>query len=165
MKLIDETLLDDVSAQAIASPRLRMNHNFHADLDDPLNRFLNAMEPGTYFPPHRHLNPDKDEVFLVLRGSIVIFLFDERGTVLSSTEVSPRKGVYGMELEAGTWHSLVVLEPATVVYEVKRGPFAPLSPENTADWAPSPADATAAKEYTERLLNLHRGGKQTTVER
>ncbi|MDR2465770.1 MAG: WbuC family cupin fold metalloprotein [Prevotellaceae bacterium] len=162
MKLIDETLLDSVSAQALESPRLRMNHNFHAELDDPVNRLLNAMEPGTYLPPHRHLNPDKNETFLVLRGSVAIFLFDDRGTLLSSTEVSPRKGVYGMELEAGVWHSLAVLEPATVVYEVKPGPFVPVSPENTAHWAPSPADSAAAEAYIEQLLNLHRSGTETS---
>jgi cupin fold WbuC family metalloprotein len=160
MKLINESLLDRVSAQALESPRKRMNHNFHAELNDPVNRLLNAMEPGTYLPPHRHLNPDKDETFLVLRGAVVIFIFDSRGTVLSSTEVSPRRGVYGMELEAGVWHSLAVLEPATVVYEVKRGPFAPLSPENIAEWAPSPDDTTAATAYIEQLLNLHRSKTQ-----
>jgi cupin fold WbuC family metalloprotein len=134
MKIIDKTLLDFVSAQAVESPRLRMNYNFHEQLDDPLNRLLNAMEPGSYFPPHRHLNPAKEEIFLVLRGSVMIVIFDENGAVVSSTEVSPQKEVYGMEIEAGVWHSLIVLEPNTVVYEVKKGPYVPLTSDNIANW-------------------------------
>jgi cupin fold WbuC family metalloprotein len=134
MKIINKALLDSVSEQASKNQRLRMNYNFHQQLDDPLNRLLNAMEPGSYFPPHRHKNPDKEEIFLVLRGSVLIVIFDDNGVVVSTTEVSPAKEVYGMEIEAGVWHSLIVLEPNTVVYEVKKGPYVPLTPENIATW-------------------------------
>jgi cupin fold WbuC family metalloprotein len=134
MKIIDKALLDSVSAQALKNERLRMNYNFHPRLDDPLNRLLNAMEPGSYFPPHRHKNPDREEIFLVLRGSVRLIIFDDEGSVVSSTEVSPEKEVYGMEIEAGIWHSLIVLEPNTVVYEVKKGPYIPLTPDNIANW-------------------------------
>jgi cupin fold WbuC family metalloprotein len=149
--IIDKTLLDSVSAQAVMNQRLRMNYNFHRHLDDPLNRLLNAMEPGSYFPPHRHKNPDKEEIFMVLRGSVLVIIFDNEGFVVSSTEVSPRKEVYGMEIEAGIWHSLIVLEPNTVVYEVKKGPYAPLTPDNIAPWAPDPADIEKVQEYMNRL--------------
>ena len=70
MKLIDTPLLDATTARAKQSPRLRMNHNFHERLDDPVNRLLNALEPGTYLRPHRHSNPDKTEIFLLLRGRV-----------------------------------------------------------------------------------------------
>ncbi|MDR1886982.1 MAG: WbuC family cupin fold metalloprotein [Prevotellaceae bacterium] len=147
MKIIDKALLDSVSAQAVKSPRLRMNYNFHLHTDEPLNRLLNAMEPGSYFPPHRHKNPDKEEIFLVLRGSVLILIFDDDGFVASVTEISPKKEVYGMEIEAGVWHSLIVLEPDTVVYEVKRGPYVPLTPDNIAPWAPDPADRNQVNEF------------------
>ena len=68
MKVIDQTLLDKVSAQAKESPRLRMNYNFHQSLDDKCHRFLNAVEPGTEVPIHRH--PTKDETFVILRGKV-----------------------------------------------------------------------------------------------
>jgi cupin fold WbuC family metalloprotein len=155
MKLIDKSLLDFVSDQAVKNPRLRMNYNFHQSLDDPLNRLLNAMEPESFFPPHRHLNPDKEEIFLVLRGSVVVFIFDENGNVTSSTEISPQKEVYGMEIEAGVWHSLVVLETGTVVYEVKKGPYAPLTPDNIATWSPAPDDKENVKIFMTNLLNKH----------
>ena len=73
MKIINEQLLDETQAKALQSPRLRMNYNFHERLDDPINRLLNAMEPGTYLRPHRHLNPAKDEIFLLLRGNYSSF--------------------------------------------------------------------------------------------
>ncbi|MDR1592857.1 MAG: WbuC family cupin fold metalloprotein [Prevotellaceae bacterium] len=152
--IIDKALLDSVSAQAVENQRLRMNYNFHQQLDDPLNRLLNAMEPGSYFPPHRHKNPDKEEIFLVLRGSVLILIFDDNGSVVSSTEVSPQKEVYGMEIEAGTWHSLIVLEPGTVVYEVKKGPYVPLTPDNIAPWAPNPANKEEVQKYIESLISF-----------
>ena len=69
MKLITERLLDEVSSEAQESSRLRMNYNFHDTLDAPVQRMLNALEPGTYLPPHRHANPDREEMYLVLRES------------------------------------------------------------------------------------------------
>lgn len=79
MKIINEALLNETTGRAKQSPRLRMNYNFHEHLDDPVNRLLNALEPGTYLRPHRHLNPKKDEIFLLLRGRIAVFLFDNKG--------------------------------------------------------------------------------------
>lgn len=81
MKLITETLLNTVSGQAKENPRLRMNYNFHESMDAPIHRMLNALEPDTYLPPHRHKNPDKEEIYLVLRGSLLAILFDEEGNV------------------------------------------------------------------------------------
>ena len=79
MKLIDAELLNRTSAQARTDDRLRKNYNFHERPDDPVNRLLNALEPGSYLPAHRHLNPAKDEAIVVLRGSVASFIFDDRG--------------------------------------------------------------------------------------
>ena len=126
MKIINEQLLDETQAKALQSPRLRMNYNFHERLDDPINRLLNAMEPGTYLRPHRHLNPAKDEIFLLLRGKVAVFLFDEEGNI-------------------------TVLESGSVIYEIKQGPFAPLAPENLAPWSPEAEDTEGVKKYLEWL--------------
>ena len=117
MKIIDKQLLDKTSEQAKQSPRLRMNYNFHERLDDPVNRLLNAMEPDTYIRPHRHLNPDKDEIFLLLRGKAVVFIFDAQGNITEKVLLDPLVGSYGAEIKPGIWHCLLVLEPDTVVYE------------------------------------------------
>ena len=74
MKLITEELLDTVTSQAKENSRLRMNYNFHASMDAPIHRLLNALEPGTYLPPHRHT--DKEETYLVLRGSLLAFFYE-----------------------------------------------------------------------------------------
>lgn len=151
MKIINEQLLDETRAKALQSPRLRMNYNFHESLDDPINRLLNAMEPGTYLRPHRHLNPAKDEIFLLLRGKVAVFLFDEEGNITGKTILDPKEGVYGAEIQAGVWHGLLVLEPGSVIYEIKQGPFAPLDPENLAPWSPDAEDTEEVRKFLEYL--------------
>ncbi|MDR2233444.1 MAG: WbuC family cupin fold metalloprotein [Tannerella sp.] len=151
MKLIDKKLLDETTAKAKVSPRLRMNYNFHERLDDTINRILNAMEPDTYLRPHRHCNPDKTEIFILLRGKVAFFIFDDYGLILNTILLDPLKGCYGAEIEPGVWHGLLVLESDSVIYEIKEGPFAPLTPENMAPWAPPVEDAEGARKYMEVL--------------
>ncbi|MBR5298337.1 MAG: WbuC family cupin fold metalloprotein [Parabacteroides sp.] len=155
MKLINHILLDQITQQAQNSPRLRMNYNFHKNLEDPINRLLNALEPNTYLRPHRHLNPDKDEIFLLLRGKVILFLFDEKGNITNKQLLDPSKGLYGAEIKAGIWHSLLVLESGTVIYEIKEGPFAPLSSENFAPWSPDPSEENKIKKYMDFLASQY----------
>lgn len=156
MKLINHILLDQVTQQAKQSPRLRMNYNFHESLEDPINRLLNALEPGTYLRPHRHLNPDKDEIFLLLRGKVILFLFDEKGNITNKQLIAPSEGLYGAEIKAGVWHSLLVLESGTVIYEIKEGPFAPLESTNFAPWSPDPSETNEAKKYMDFLASQYK---------
>ncbi len=152
--VINTALLDETSDKAKKSERLRMNHNFHASEQEPLNRLLNAVEPGTYVRPHRHLNPDKVDAIIVLRGKVLSVVFDDNGRVTDSAVLSPAAGVYGMEIKPGLWHTIVVLEPGTVIYEVKEGPYVPLAPENFATWAPDGTDKQEARYYMEGLLKI-----------
>ena len=85
--IIDRKLLDQVSAQAKASPRLRMNYNFHQSLEDKCHRMLNAVEPGTVVPIHRH--PTKDESFVLLRGRVRVNTYNDDGTVIESVVLCP----------------------------------------------------------------------------
>jgi cupin fold WbuC family metalloprotein len=151
IKIINKQLLDETSALAKVSPRLRMNYNFHEKLDDPVNRLLNALEPDTYLRPHRHCNPDKNEVFLLLRGKVVVFLFDDEGHITDTFPLDPLNGCYGGEIPPGIWHGLLVLESGSVIYEVKEGPFAPLTPDNMAPWSPAAEDAKGVCEYLGKL--------------
>lgn len=151
MKVIDKQLLDATTAKAKVSPRLRMNHNFHDDLADPVNRLINAVEPGTYLRPHRHKDPDKDEAFLLLRGKVATFTFDDEGNITETIILSPADGVYGADIKAGTWHTILVLESGSVIYEAKPGPFAPLSPDNFAPWSPEPDASGEVEVFMEQL--------------
>lgn len=96
MKIIDSNLLNEVSAQAKASPRLRMNYNFHQSLEDKCHRMLNAVEPGTDIPIHRH--PDKDESFVILRGKVRSTTYNDDGSVIDSVVLSQEDGIYGVDI-------------------------------------------------------------------
>lgn len=150
LKTVSPELLAGLSQKAKNSPRGRMNHNFHDDLADPINRMLNAFEPGTYIQPHRHENPDKREVFIVLRGSLVVVFFDNSGMPTDFVLLDRGKGNYAVEISVGVWHTIIALEPGTVVYEVKDGPYFPISDKNFAEWAPKEGDASCG-EYLARL--------------
>ncbi len=123
MKIIDTTLLDKVSAEAKASPRLRMNYNFHQSLDEKCHRFLNAVEPGTKVEIHRH--PTKDESFVLLRGRVRVNTYNDDGTVKDSVELCPSEGRYGVNIPKGVWHNIEVKETDSVFFECKEGPFVP----------------------------------------
>lgn len=134
---IDNALLSHVSAQAAASPRLRMNHNFHQQASDRLHRMLNAMEPGTYIQPHKHENPDKNEAFLCLRGRLLVVEYDDFGNIVDHIILDSRTANYGCELPPRTWHSIISLEAGSVAYEVKDGPWNPADDKHFAEWAPA----------------------------
>lgn len=121
--LIDEQFLNMVSAQAKASPRLRMNYNFHQSLEDKCHRMLNAVEPGTVVPIHRH--PTKDESFVVLRGKVKVTTYNDDGSVIESVVLCQEEGRYGVDIKKGVWHNLESMEPDSVIFECKEGPFVP----------------------------------------
>jgi len=154
LKIVSKVLLDELSQKAGTSPRKRLNHNFHDDLADPINRMLNALEPGTYLQPHKHENPDKREVFIVLRGSLVVVFFDNSGNPTEFVLLDPVKGNHAVEIPVGAWHTLISLETDSVVYEVKDGPYLPLSDKNFASWAPKEGDVNCS-EYLEQLTNRY----------
>jgi cupin fold WbuC family metalloprotein len=129
--VIDKKLLDEVSAQAKASPRLRMNYNFHHSLDEKCHRMLNAVEPGTEIPIHRH--PDKDESFVILRGKVRSTTYNDDGSVIDSVVLSQEDGIYGVDIPKGVWHKLESLEPGSVIFECKEGPFVPHVVEGILD--------------------------------
>ena len=123
MKIIDRELLDEVSRQAKTSPRLRMNYNFHESLEDKCHRMLNAVEPGTLVPIHRH--PTKDESFVILRGKVRSTTYNDDGSVIESVVLCHENGVYGVDIPKNVWHRLEALEPDSVIFECKEGPFVP----------------------------------------
>ena len=148
---IDTILLDMTSEKAKGSPRRRMNHNFHREYSDTLQRMLNAMEPWSYIQPHKHENPDKVEVFFALRGRIVVIEFDDSGNITDHMLLDPIAGNFGAEIPARNFHCIVALDPETVAYEVKDGPYSPVDDKNFAPWAPPEGDPEA-RNYLEGLL-------------
>lgn len=121
MTIIDEDLLNKVSEQAKTSPRLRMNHNFHQSLDEKCHRFLNAVEPGTEVPIHKH--PTKDETFVILRGKVRVTTHNDDGSIIEDIILCPEEGRYGVNIMKGVWHTIEAMEPDSVIFECKEGPF------------------------------------------
>lgn len=154
MKIISDQTLSELSQKAALLPRRRLNLNFHEELSDPINRMLNAFEPGTYVQPHKHENPDKREVFIVLRGSLIMVIFDDSGSPIDFILLDPAKGIHAVEIPAGVWHSVISLAEGTVVYEIKDGPYIQPLDKNFASWAPKEGD-TECDNYLARLTDQY----------
>lgn len=134
--IIDKNLLDSVRNEAQASPRLRMNYNFHESPDSAAQRMLNSLLPGTEIPVHRHRHTA--ETYIILDGQLKIHFYDNDGNITDTfnllptcTAISgllPSEGC-GIHIPAGQWHGLEVVLPSTI-FEVKDGPYTPLTPDD-----------------------------------
>jgi len=127
LRPIDQTLFDAVAAQARSSPRFRCNHNFHAE-SEPVQRFLNVLQPGTYVRPHRHQRATAGagfECFVVLQGAIGLLLLDADGAVIHQGRREAQGPLRGIELAEGQFHTLVALTADAVMFELKQGPYVP----------------------------------------
>lgn len=152
---ISRQLLDRLISEARVSPRRRKNHNFHSDYAEPCQRLLNAMEPDSYVQPHRHLTPLKPETFVILRGALLLLIFDDSGSVMESFTLRPEGEMMGVDVPAGAWHSVLALESGSVFFETKPGPYQPIDDKDWAPWAPvegSPEAIIWLKELTQRVV-------------
>jgi len=160
VKLFDDSLLNELIDKARSSARLRANHNVHAQLDEPVQRLLIAIEPGSYVRPHRHPEQEKWEFFMVLRGRLAALLFDVQG--LRREELSPSGPVHGFEIPFNTWHCVVALESGSVFFEVKQGPYTPLDDKDFATWAPQEGES-GCEEVVQWLTEAQVGESAPTV--
>ncbi len=152
--------LDELQAQAKASPRLRSIHCFHEGDWEHCHRMLNALSVGTYVRPHRHADQHQSECFILLRGKLALLIFDDEGAVntAQSLVLSPADGMYGLDIPPNTWHSLVALEDS-VIYEVKGHPNGGFVMERDKSFSPwSPEEGSAeAHGYLARLETIVAG--------
>ena len=116
---ITQAILDDLTAKAKASPRLRMNLDLRNSADDQSQRMLNALEPGTVMPIHRHLA--SSETCICIRGHFEEYFYDEQGNLTDTIDMVP--GGVVLNIEKGQWHSLKCLESGTVLFEAKDGAY------------------------------------------
>ena len=125
---IDNKLFDALSEEARKSPRFRMNYDMRTTANDQSQRMLNAIEPGTELPIHRHKNTS--ETCIVLRGAAEELFYDDNGEITERIIMEPETACWGVNIAAGRWHKIVSLEPDTVIFEAKDGPYEPLSQED-----------------------------------
>ena len=120
--IIDKKLLDELSAQAKASPRLRMNLDLRNSADDNSQRMLNAIEPGTVLPIHRHMN--SSVTIVCVRGHFEELLYDDSGNLIEAIDMRPGGNI--INLPIGQWHTIKSLESGTVLLEAQDGAYKPL---------------------------------------
>jgi cupin fold WbuC family metalloprotein len=140
LKRLTDTMLDTLSQQAQQSPRRRANLNLHEDLSDPIQRLAIAMEPDTLVRPHRH--PHTWEMLYPLRGRFIVLHFDATGTVVDRALLGTDCQV--IENPAGMWHAVLSMDKGGIIFEVKHGPYAPITEPDFAPWSP-PDEAAATK--------------------
>lgn len=126
---IDQQFLDHLTEQAKASPRLRMNYDLRNNDKDQSQRMLNAIEPGSPIPVHRHTK--SSETVVIIRGHVQEVLFDTSGQkVLETFDLYPEGNIVAINVPKGQWHTLYSLESGTVIMEVKDGAYEPLREED-----------------------------------
>lgn len=133
--LINSELLNCLTAQAKASPRLRQNYDLRDSAEDQSQRMLNAIEPGTVLPIHRHRG--SSETMVMLRGKGRWNYYDDNGNLTESIIVSADGDIKGVSVPKGQWHNCESLESGTVILECKDGAWAPLAPEDVLENAPA----------------------------
>lgn len=144
--IIDQKFLDSLSAHAKANPRLRQSYDLRTTPDDKSQRMLNALEPGTIMPIHRHRNTS--ETMVMVRGKLIERFYDDNGKITDEFMMAPLVAEQGrstnisnssnnsepsismVQIETGQWHSLEVLEEGTVIFEAKDGPYEPIKSED-----------------------------------
>jgi len=152
MKIVTRDHLLQLIEEARMSARRRKNLNLHATNESRCHRLFNAIEPASYIRPHRHLDTEKDEAFVLVRGRLGVVTFTETGDVTEAVILSQQNGAVAVDIPHGIFHTAVSLEPGTVFFEAKAGPYLPLTEAETATWAPGEGDETVPA-FLEQLRN------------
>ncbi len=147
--IVDQTVLKKLSSEAKKSKRKRLNYNFHTSSSDTIQRMLNAIEPETYIAPHKHENPDKREVFVLLKGKMTILFFDDKGEITNFISLD-KSGITLVEIPPKTWHTVISMQTGTVYYEIKDGPYDVQADKIFAPWAPLEEDCNSM-EFLKKL--------------
>jgi len=157
-EFIDQRKLDELSLQAKNSPRMRKNYNFHHSDEEICHRLLNAMEPGSYIRPHRHLDTNKDETLVVIRGKMGLIIFDLDGKIKDQSIFEPAGDRMMVNIPHGIFHTWISLEEGSVFFEAKAGPFRVLTEEEKAPWAPGEGEEGVDRYLASLKGLLEQGG-------
>jgi cupin fold WbuC family metalloprotein len=123
--LLKKNILDELTAAAASSPRLRMNYNLHESFEDSVQRMFNALEPETEIPIARHM--DSSETLIIMRGELNIKIYDDRKNIIEDTTIAAGSENIGYHIPKGIWHKVSSLAHGTVCFETREGPYRPLT--------------------------------------
>jgi cupin fold WbuC family metalloprotein len=157
IKTIDLSTLQQLTQAAQARERGRMNLNLHTDLADPVQRFLNAIEPGSYVRPHRHAHPTpRWELFVILSGAVAVLIVNAHGRVMQRHVLDADGAERVIEIPPGAWHVLTALKSGTVLFECKPGPYLATEDKDFAPWAPAEGASDCA-DWVQRYCDAQVG--------
>jgi cupin fold WbuC family metalloprotein len=148
---IDAAFINKLTEKSISVERKRSNFNLHKLAEDTLQRLINAIEPYSYIQPHKHENPDKREIFVIIKGSFVVVEFDESGNISEHFILDASKGNFIAEIPERKFHTIFSLESGSVIIEFKDGPYNVANDKIFANWAPKEGDA-GSKIYIDSIL-------------
>jgi cupin fold WbuC family metalloprotein len=148
------SLVGRLLALSRQSPRKRMLQKLHKSLDAPAHRMFNALQPGTYVMPHRHLDPAKEETVLVMAGSMLFIRFTDDGEIADQVLLQPGTETFGVDVARHVYHTYVPLKPDTLVFECKTGPYEAETDMDVPDWAPREGTPEAEPYLLEMLKAL-----------
>lgn len=149
---IEQSFIENLILRAKNSPRKRQHYNLHKSYDEYLQRFLNAVEPGSYIRPHRHITAGKTEIFIAFTGRFLVLIFDSKGNLTDHQILSPAKSPYAVEIAPDTFHTVCSLESGSVAFEIKDGPFDPAAAKDFASWAPEEGTPEALQYLHDLVL-------------
>jgi cupin fold WbuC family metalloprotein len=148
---VTKDLMESLSVEASASIRKRKNHNFHITESDSIQRMLNAVEPDSYIHPHKHINPDKREVFIIIKGRMAVVEFNDKGEASNYIILDASLGNYAAEITPASWHTVISFQSGSVYYELKDGPYDSKTDKIFAKWSPEEGTADA-NQYLKSLI-------------
>ncbi|MCX6231741.1 MAG: WbuC family cupin fold metalloprotein [Bacteroidetes bacterium] len=148
---IDSAFVEVIAENAKLSERKRASFNLHKSYDDKLQRFVNAIEPYSYVQPHKHENPDKREIFIIIKGKMLVVSFDDNGNIADHFILDAGKDKFAIEIPEKIYHSIFSLESGSIAIEIKDGPYMPSNDKIFATWAPKEGDEQC-KAYIDGIL-------------
>lgn len=159
LKIFNSDYFEELCLAADAKIRKRQHHNIHESFTDPCQRLFNAICVGSYIRPHRHLASLGYEMFIGICGVMVLVTFDDQGNLVRAVGIGDG-GTRGSqvsvaEIQAGTWHTVIALQPRSVLLEVKAGPFDPNQSKDYPVWAPEEGSPEAA-QYLKKITDSAR---------
>lgn len=149
MKTIDMSLLQRMTEAAKASPKKRHTHVLSESYSDPVQKMINAIEPDSYVRPHKHFDPDRAEMFLILKGRMAVIIFDDDGNMKETHLIEAGGEKIAVDIAPAAWHMAISLESGSVIFEVKEGPYEPNTDKNWAPWAPKEQTAEGQRYLAE----------------
>jgi cupin fold WbuC family metalloprotein len=152
MKIVDKQLLEKMLLEAKNSSRHRTMQCFHEHPGDSLQRMINLIERGSYVRPHRHVNPSKREVLIILHGQLACLEFDDSGNIIKKYVLDSNNGNFVVEISDKCFHTIIALSDFAAVFEVKDGPYIQSADKDFAQWAPD-EDSTEGYKYLENLIS------------